>query len=88
MTLLELHEKDVIHAQTGENLGRIDDLVFDRATARIESLILHGRPRALGLLGRDQDLVVPWAAVRSIGADVVMVEMPLPAAADKRRRWR
>ena len=52
MTLEELHHKDVIQARTGANLGRADDLAFSPETGRIEGLILHGRPRLFGLLGR------------------------------------
>ena len=42
MTLSELHRKDVIQLKTGENLGRVDDLVFSGETAAVERLILRG----------------------------------------------
>ena len=80
MTLCELHAKDVIQLKTGENLGRVDDLVFSEKTAGIEKLILHGRPRLFGLLGRDADLEIAWA-------DVVMVETAPPPERPG-RRWR
>ena len=35
MTLSELHRKDVIQLKTGENLGRVDDLVFSGETAAV-----------------------------------------------------
>ena len=81
MTLCELHAKDVIQLKTGENLGRVDDLVFSEKTAGIEKLILHGRPRLFGLLE------IAWADVRRIGADVVMVETAPPPERPG-RRWR
>ena len=34
MTLSELHRKDVIQLKTGENLGRVDDLVFSGEIGR------------------------------------------------------
>ena len=43
MTLHELNEKDVIQVKTGENLGRIDDVVFDEHGGRLQSVILRGR---------------------------------------------
>ena len=58
MTLEELHHKDVIQARTGANLGRADDLAFSPETGRIEGLILHGRPRLFGLLGRQEDITL------------------------------
>ena len=33
MTLRDLSAKDVIQLKTGENLGRIDDVVFDEPAA-------------------------------------------------------
>lgn len=36
MTLRDLNEKDVIQLRTGENLGRIDDFIFDENTAKLQ----------------------------------------------------
>ena len=71
MTLRDLSEKDVIQLKTGENLGRIDDLAFE--DGQITQVVLHGRARMFGLLGRDDDLFIPWTAVKTIGTDVIMV---------------
>ena len=56
MTIRELCEKEVVQLEQGVCLGRADDLAFDPATARLQSLILLGRPRLFGLLGRDDSL--------------------------------
>ena len=74
MTLRELGKKDVIRTETGENLGRIDDLRFDEKNGTLQAVILRGRLRWFGLFGREEDLVLPWSSLKSIGADVVMVE--------------
>lgn len=74
MTLHELSEKDVVQTKTGENLGRVDDVVFDPETAQLRSVILHGRSHLFGLLGRDEDLVLPWESLKNIGVDVIMVD--------------
>lgn len=86
MTLRELNEKDVIQAKSGENLGRIDDIEFDTDTAQIKAVILHGRSRALGLLGHEEDLEIPWTGVKSIGTDVIMVEATTPPPRPTRPR--
>ena len=62
MTLRELGEKDVIQLKSGENLGRIDDMSFNPDAARIDAVILRGRRRLFGLLGRGEDVVIPCAA--------------------------
>ena len=53
MTIRELCEKEVVQLEQGVCLGRADDLELDPATAQLQSLILLGRPRLFGLLGRD-----------------------------------
>ena len=77
MTLRDLSEKDVIQLKTGENLGRIDDLAFE--DGQITQVVLHGRAR----------LFIPWAAVKTIGTDVIMVdaEVPPPHANHIRKDW-
>ena len=81
MTLRDLSSKDVIQLKTGENLGRIDDVIFDEHGARLQSVILRGRAHCFGLLGSDEDLILPWESVKTIGTDVVMVDAePLPGA--------
>ena len=58
-----------------------DDLAFDPATARLQSLILLGRPRLFGLLGREENLTIPWQEIETIGTDAVLVHTQLPSAA-------
>lgn len=77
MTIRELSEKDVIQIKTGENLGRVDDVVFDPETAQLQSAILHGRKHLFGLFGYDEDLVLPWESLKNIGVDVIMVDVDL-----------
>ena len=77
MTLRELSQKDVIQIKSGEILGRVDDINFDEQDARLQSVILRGRAHGFGLLGRDEDLVIPWENIRTIGADVIMTDAEL-----------
>lgn len=86
MTLYELSRKDVIQTGTGENLGRVDDLVLEEDGARVSRVILRGRPRWFGLFGREEDLEIDWKDIRSIGADVIMVEVPQATARPPRPR--
>jgi len=73
MTLRDLSEKDVIQTKTGENLGRIDDIIFDEK-AQIQTVLLRGRGHLFGLLGYDEDLEIPWSALKVIGTDVIMID--------------
>ena len=79
MTLTELRKKDVIQVQTGVNLGRADDLRLNEQTAQVEGIILFGRARLFGLLGRQPDLIIPWQEITQMGQDVVLVRTEIPA---------
>ena len=81
MTIRELCEKEVVQLEKGVCLGKADDLSFDPATAQLQSLILLGRPRLFGLLGRGESLTIPWQEIETIGTDAVLVHTQLPSAA-------
>ncbi len=85
MTLRELSGKDVIQIRTGEKLGRIDDIIFDEKSAALQSVVLHGRAHLFGLLGYDEDLVIPWQAIQNIGVDAIMTDAE-PDAGQRRGR--
>lgn len=79
MNIAELHRKDVIQARSGANLGRVDDVEFDPQTAAVQGLVMRGRPRLFGLLGRDADVLIPWQEVVQLGEDVLLVSSEPPA---------
>lgn len=74
MTLSELCEKDVINVSTGVNWGRVDDLVFDPEHATVTHVVLYGRLKFFGLLGREQDSLIPREDIQKIGDDVLLVD--------------
>ncbi|MFQ9681731.1 MAG: PRC-barrel domain-containing protein [Ruthenibacterium lactatiformans] len=60
MTVYELCERDVVNVTTGQNLGKVDDISFEPETASITGVILYGRLKLFGLLGREEDTAIPW----------------------------
>ena len=84
MTFRELCPKEVVQLKDGACLGRVDDLELDEVSARIEGLLLLGRPRLFGLLGRDETLTIPWADIERIGRDGIPVRTDIPAAPPSR----
>ena len=79
MTFRELCSKEVVQLKDGACLGRVDDLELDADTARIGSLLLLGRPRLFGLLGRDETLTIPWADIERVGLAAILVRTDIPA---------
>lgn len=70
----DLRMKEVIDVRDGTRYGYISDVEVDTATGRISALVVYGRMRWFGLLGREEDRVFPWSAVRRFGEDLVLVE--------------
>ena len=78
MTFRELSKKEVVQVDEGQCLGKIDDLVIDDKSARVEKLLMLGRPKLFGLLGRGESLVIDWDEIQKIGANASLVNTPLP----------
>lgn len=72
-TLRDICRRNVVNLEKGVIIGTVDDIVFDEKNARIEALLIYGRARLFGLLGRDSDVRIPWNEVISFGRDVIMV---------------
>lgn len=73
MNLYDLCERDVVSLSNGDNLGSVDDICFDEKTASITHIILYGKAKFFGLLGREEDILIPWSDITKIGSDVVLV---------------
>ena len=84
----ELRYKEVIDVHTGFRLGYVCDAELDEKEGRILSLLTPGRARFFGLLGREDDYVLPWPCIRRVGRDIILVDLPQPCARRKRRsKW-
>ena len=75
MRLSDLRFRDVVTVADGRRLGFISDWEIDAATGRVLAIVVPGSPRALGILGREPDYVIPWEKVKKIGEDVILVEV-------------
>lgn len=73
ISLSVLCQKDVINIVTGQNIGRVDDIEFCCEDAQVKYLVIFGRPRLFGLLGRGEDIKIDWENVVKIGQDVILV---------------
>ncbi|SDB05144.1 sporulation protein, YlmC/YmxH family [Ruminococcaceae bacterium FB2012] len=83
-----LRNKEVVNVKTGEKIGFIDDLELDSDSGRITSLIIYGRSRAFGLMGRDEDIVVRCSDIELIGEDTVLVRFEKDAICIKSHNCR
>ena len=77
--IAQLRYKEVISLADGSRFGYVGDLELDLASGRVLSLIVPGRRRLFGLLGREADRRIPWEAVRRFGDDIILVDDAPPA---------
>lgn len=74
----DLRYKDVINMRDGQRLGCVCDVEVDTATARVVSLVIFGRYKWFGLLGREDDIVIHWCDIQLIGEDTILVNFNCP----------
>ena len=70
----ELRRKEVINMTDGSRYGYVGDAEVDLTTGQVRALVVPGRLKLFGLLGREEDKVFPWSAVRRFGEDIILVE--------------
>lgn len=84
--IAELRHKEVINQSDGMRLGFVDDVEIDTHNACLVSIVIYGKPKLFGLLGRCEDIVVPWANIHLIGEDTILVSCN-SRRKDKKRRF-
>ncbi|MFZ3102234.1 MAG: YlmC/YmxH family sporulation protein [Desulfitobacteriaceae bacterium] len=91
MFLSDLGGKEIINLFDGSKLGLIGDAdLAISAKGEIEAIILTSRSGFTGFFAgmgeRDRDLfVIPWQAVKKVGAEVIIVDMQNKA--EKSRKY-
>ena len=71
--IAELRNKQVVCVKNGCVLGYISDVEINTADGRLEAIVMFGRLRFFGLLGREDDIIIPWHEIEVIGRETVLV---------------
>lgn len=77
MTVIKLSElqiKEVIVIENGKKLGHIHDLEIDPNLGKITAIILILRDKKNSLFGKQDELIIYWEQIVTIGADVILVK--------------
>ena len=69
--------KEVVCICDGARLGYVCDVEVDIKNGCIGAIIVPGPSRCFGLIGRHEDYVIPWCAIRQIGDDIILVDADL-----------
>ena len=78
--------KDVVNAGDGVTLGYVAVLARDAQSACAGAIVIRGRYRLFGLLGREEDTVIPWEDIQVIGEDTILVRCPAIKKSARRRK--
>ncbi|HKM32030.1 MAG TPA: YlmC/YmxH family sporulation protein [Oscillospiraceae bacterium] len=83
----DLRCKEVINIKTGSKIGFVDDMEIDTCDARIKSLIVFGRAKLFGLLGREEDIIIRWCDIQIIGEDTILICCDQPCKRSRKHGW-
>ena len=75
MRVTELHCKEVICISDGRRLGFICDVEVEIPSGNIIAIVVPGPCRLWGVVGRQDDYVIPWRCIKRIGPDIVLVDI-------------
>lgn len=76
--LNDLRNKEVINVSDGSRLGYVCDVGLDTDTAALTCLVIYGRARLFGLLGKEPDKIIPWEDVKTVGEETILVHYTPP----------
>lgn len=71
----DFRQKEVINIKDGRRLGFVCDVEINLENGRVEAIVIPGGGRIFGLIGRDNEYVIPWEKIKKIGEDIILVEM-------------
>lgn len=69
----ELKNKQVVCVKNGCVLGYISDVTINTESGKLEEIVIFGRPRLFGLLGHDEDILIPWSDIEVIGRETILI---------------
>lgn len=84
--ITDMHNKDVINVCDGHRLGFVDDVEVDTCTAQLVSIVIRGRNKCFGLLGREEDIVICWKEIEVIGDETILVRRETPCCTHSKNR--
>lgn len=71
----DIRQKEVINIADGRRLGFVSDVEINFEEGRIETIVVPTGGKFFGLIGKENEFVIPWERVKRIGEDIILVEM-------------
>lgn len=71
----QLKHKEVINVCDGTRLGFVCDVEINLYDGRIEGIVIPCSNKFFGILGKENEYIIPWDNIVKIGEDIILVEM-------------
>lgn len=84
--ITDLKCKEVINVCTGFRLGFVSDALISITSGHLVAIIVPGPSKFLGLLGHENDYVIPWECIKKFGDDIILVEVDNDSCLEKRSK--
>ena len=73
----EIRNKEVINIYDGKSMGFVCDIEINLKEGRIDGIVLPGDKSFMKICGREtNDYIVKWKYVKTVGEDVILVDVP------------
>ncbi|QST01508.1 YlmC/YmxH family sporulation protein [Pontibacillus sp. ALD_SL1] len=74
VTISDLQVKEIISVENGQKIGHMTDLEIDVDRGKLLAIVVGTKGKMMGLFGKDEELVIPWSSILTIGEDVILVK--------------
>lgn len=81
--ITDMREKEVINLKDGCRFGSVCDVEFDTCSGCIVAIIIFGRSKLFGIMGKTDDIKICWEDIKVIGDDTILVDFDCPEACKK-----
>ena len=71
--IVEMRNKEVINVKDGARIGCVNDVEVDMKCAKLVAIVIYGRLKCFGILGREEDIIIRWENIEVIGEDTILV---------------
>ena len=72
---LDFRKKEVINIKDGRRLGFVQDVTADLKTGVIKEIIVPGDNKLFGFFSSNDEVVIPWDAIKCISDEIILVEI-------------
>lgn len=69
----DLKNRQVVCVKDGSVLGPVSDIELDTSNGSLTAIVIFGRQKLFGVLGHEDDIVIPWHEIEVIGAETILV---------------